>query len=119
MAIVVIYVLDDTSLLTAILEAWEKAGAPAVTILDSTGTERLRHARLREDLPLLPSLADLLADDNVYNKTLFSFVSSEEIVDRIVEATRHIVGDFSEPHTGVLCAIPLSRAYGLDKTQTR
>ncbi len=115
MPFMVMYVLDNTGQLSAVLEAWQQAGAPGITILDSTGVERLRQAGLRDDLPLLASLSDILADDNVYHKTLFSVVEDEVIIDRIIEATRKIVGDFSNSHTGVLCVFPLLRVYGLDK----
>ena len=42
MAFLVIYVLDNVGQMPAILEAWEKAGASGITILESTGVERWR-----------------------------------------------------------------------------
>jgi nitrogen regulatory protein PII len=115
MAFLVIYVLDNMGQMPDVLEAWQQAGAPGITILESTGMERLRRAALREDLPLIPSLSDLLHDENVYHKTLLTVTEDEAVVDRIVEATRQIVGDFSQHHTGILCVLPLLRVYGLDK----
>ena len=115
MAFLIIYVLDNTGQMPAILEAWEQAGAPGITIMESTGVERLRRARLREDLPLMPSLADMLVDENVYHKTLLTVIEDEATLDRVVDATRQIVGDFSQHHTGILCVLPLLRVYGLDK----
>jgi nitrogen regulatory protein P-II 1 len=115
MPFMVLYVLDNVGQMSAVLDAWEQAGAPGITILDTTGVERLRRAGLRDDLPLLPSLSDLLADENVYHKTLMSVVEDEAVIDRIVEATQKIVGDFSNHHTGLLCVLPLLRVYGLDK----
>jgi hypothetical protein len=117
MPYLLMYVLDNVGQLPAVLEAWERAGAPGITILDSTGVERLRRAGLRDDLPLMPSLADILADENVYHKTLLTVVENDAVITSIVEATRNIVGDFSNFHTGVLCVLPVLQVYGLDKPQ--
>ena len=117
MPYLVMYVLDSAGQLPAVLEAWEQAGAPGITILDSTGIGRLRQAGLREDLPLIPSLADILTDENVFHRTLLTVVEDDAVITRIVEATRNIVGDFSNFHTGVLCVLPVLQVYGLDKPQ--
>ncbi len=117
MPYLVMYVLDNAGQLPAVLEAWEQAGAPGITILDSTGIGRLRQAGLREDLPLIPSLADILTDENVFHRTLLTVVEDDAVITRIVEATRNIVGDFSNFHTGVLCVLPVLQVYGLDKPQ--
>jgi nitrogen regulatory protein PII len=111
----VLYVLNKEHLLPEVLQAWEKAGAPGITILHTAGAAQLRH-HLPEDLPLLPSLGDLLAgDENVHNVTLISIVPNETTVDQIVEATQALVGDFTQHNSGVLCVLPVLRAYGLDK----
>jgi hypothetical protein len=63
MAHLVVFVLDNLEQCSAVLEAWEEAGALGVTILESTGLRRLRGV-MRDDLPLLPSLRDLLVARN-------------------------------------------------------
>ncbi len=115
MPFLLMYVLDHVGQLPAVLDAWERAGTTGITILDSTGIGRLRQAGLREDLPLMPSLADILADENVYHKTLLTIVENESMIQNIVDATRQIVGDFSANHTGILCVLPVLQIYGLDK----
>ena len=115
MAYMILYVLDNVGQMSEVLNAWERAGVVGVTIFDTTGVARLRQAGLRDDLPLLPSLIDLLADENIYHKTLMSVIEDEAVIDRVVAATRAIVGDFSKNHTGILCVLPVMRVYGLDK----
>ena len=51
----VVFVLDDPDRCRDILDAWEAAGAPGVTILDSSGLGRVRRAGIRDDIPLMPS----------------------------------------------------------------
>ncbi len=115
MPFLLMYVLDRVGQMPAVLDAWERAGATGITILDSTGIGRLRQAGLREDLPLMPSLSDILANESVYHKTLLTVVEGETVIQNIVDATRQIVGDFSANHTGILCVLPVLQIYGLDK----
>lgn len=114
MAHLVIFVLDNLEQGPAVLEAWEEAGAPGVTILESTGLRRLRGA-MRDDLPLLPSLRDLLASQELRHRTLLTVVPDEAMVERIIAATEQVVGDFSLHHTGLLFVVPVTRVLGLEK----
>ena len=47
--------------------------------------------------------------------TIFAVVPSMEIVEQLVAATEQIVGDLSQPNTGVLFAVPVAAAWGLPK----
>lgn len=114
MAHLVVLVLDNLEQCSAVLEAWEEAGAPGATILESTGLRRLRGA-VRDDLPLLPSLRDVLSGQELRHRTLFTVVADEATVERIVSATEQVVGDFSHPYSGLLFVVPVTRALGLEK----
>mgnify|MGYP005842850463 CR=1 FL=1 len=110
----IVFVLDCTERCSDLLRAWEEAGALGVTILESTGLGRLR-AVMRDDLPLMPSLRDMLASREMHHRTLFTVVPDEETVQRIIQATEQVVGDLSQPNTGLLFTVPVSRALGLEK----
>lgn len=115
MAYLVMLVLDDPDLSEPLLDAWEKAGVRGVTILESSGIGRVRRATLRDDMPLMPSLLDLLRGGEEHHRTFLSVVESEALVETLVQAAQEVVGDFSQPHTGLLLAMPLSHVYGLQK----
>jgi len=115
MAYMIMYILNHVQQMPQILKVWEEAGAPGITILDTTGLNRLRQAGFRDDLPLIPSLADMLEEKSTEHKTLLMIVQTEADVDRFVEAARAVVGDFNNPNTGILCVWPLARVYGLDR----
>ena len=83
MSFLVVLIVDDVEHCPEILQGWEAAGAPGVTILESTGLGRMRRAGLREDLPLMPSLRDLLEGEEVHHRTLLSVVETQEMVDRL------------------------------------
>jgi nitrogen regulatory protein PII len=114
MAHVLVLVLENLRLCQDVLRAWEEAGAPGVTVLESTGLARLR-AALRDDLPLMPSLRDVLSAHEMHHRTLFTVIEDEAVLKRVVEATERVVGDFSEPHTGILFAVPVAFGLGLRK----
>jgi hypothetical protein len=88
-------------------------GASGVTILESTGIGRVRQAGMRDDLPLMPSLRDLFESQEERHRTLFSVVSSQEMVDKMVATSQEVIGDLDDPHTGFLFVTPVLQAYGL------
>ncbi len=114
MAYLVVLVLDDIQQCPAVMEAWQQAGAGGATILESSGLHRQRRG-MRDDLGLMPSLQSLLARQEYHHRTLFTVVPDEETVERVIRATEDIVGDLSEPYTGILFVVPVVRVVGLPK----
>ena len=108
-------VLDDPALLNDVLEAWADLGVRGITILESTGVHRVRSRASSQDVPFMLGFSRLLRTDQVGHNTLFTVVPSMEIVEQVVAATEAIVGDLSQPHTGVLFAVPVAAAWGLPK----
>lgn len=105
-------VLHDMSQFSEILAVWHDAGAPAITVLEGLGTRNLKEQGYRDDLPMMPTVRDLLQADDVPRTTIFSVVP-DEIVDLIVERTEELMGDLSEPGKGILFVLPVSRVSGL------
>jgi len=110
----VVFVIDCVERCSDLLNAWEQAGAVGITIVESTGLRRFQ-AAMRDDLPLMPSMRDLLAGQETHHRTLFTVVPDEATVDRITAATEQVVGDLSRPNSGFLFVVPVSRALGLQK----
>ncbi len=114
----IMFVLHDPEKLCELLDSWEEAGVGGVTVIPSTGIGRLKASdMLREDLPLMPSLEDILEAPERYNRTLFTMVEGEETIDRVVAATERVIGSLDEPNTGILTVIPVSRVYGLQRRE--
>jgi nitrogen regulatory protein P-II 1 len=110
----VLFVLHDPEKLHALLDAWKEAGVSGATVLFSTGLGRLsQSSALRDDLPLMPSLEDFLPRAESLSRTIFSMIDDDAVVDRVVEATRRVVGDLDQPDRGLLMVLPVSRVYGL------
>lgn len=114
MANLLVLVLDDVEQCPSILDAWNKAGVTGITILESTGQARLRRA-MRDDLPLMPSLRDLLAGSEMHHRTLVSVVGDDEVLERAIAATQETIGDLESHDTGVLFVVPVTRVIGLKR----
>jgi hypothetical protein len=108
-------VLDNPSLLNDVLTAWSDIGVRGITIIESTGVHRVRSRTSRQDMPFMLGFSRLLRTDQVGHYTLFAVIPDMEIVERLVAATEEIVGDLSQPNTGVLFAVPVAAAWGLPK----
>ncbi len=111
MPILLVAVIDDTSKIWEVLEAWEQLGISGVTINDSTGQHRTRH--LRDDLPLFPSIHDLLSETEAHHRTLWSVLEDGVDVEAFVQATEKIVGPLDQPRTGILFTVPVLKVWGL------
>ncbi|MCB8990001.1 MAG: P-II family nitrogen regulator [Ardenticatenaceae bacterium] len=111
----VLFVLDDPDRCTNILDAWEATGVTGITILESTGLGRMRESSIRDDLPLMPSLMNLLRTREEHHRTLFTVVEDEAMVDKLIEATQSVVGALDEPNKGILFVLPVSHVVGIAK----
>lgn len=115
MSFLVVLIVDDIEYVPAILKGWEAAGAPGVTILNSTGLGRIRRAGLRDDFPLMPSLRDLFDNEETFHRTLFSVVETQSQVDAMIRFVQNTIGDLEEAHTGFLFVTPVLQAVGMGK----
>jgi len=115
MSYLVVFVLDDPDLCENVLEAWENTGVKGITIMESTGLNRVRRAGIRDDVPLMPSFMDLIKTRETHHRTLFSVVETEDQSEQLLKATEKITGDLNQPHTGLLFIVPLYKVYGINK----
>ena len=109
----IVAVIQDPDLANDVMQSWTRAGVRGATLLHSAGMEKLRRAGLlREDLPLMPSLAALESLREVSNATVFAVVSEQVDIDAVVAATEEVTGKLDDPHTGILFVMPVLRVVG-------
>ena len=113
-----VLVIDDLELEPDILSAWEKAGVPGVTVLDSQGSRRLEDGN-RDDLPLIVSLRTVLSSEESNNRTLFTVIEDEAVLEKATQAAHKIIGDFRTRHTGIMFVVPVTQAWGILKVKPR
>lgn len=112
----IVFVLNDPNKTEDVLAAWLQVGVPGATVHNSTGLrQEMSKRRLRDDLPLFPSLDDLLQLGDREYRTLLAVVPDGFQVEPLVAATERIVGVLDGPNTGILFTIPVTRAWGLKR----
>jgi hypothetical protein len=108
----IVCVIDQLDHLNAVLQAWKAHGITGITMLESTGLHRL------SEIPHVPMrYAFPSASSERGNITLFTVVEKEETIQRCLEITEAIVGDFNGPNTGIFVAWPLSFTKGVTGKQ--
>jgi hypothetical protein len=104
----ILCVIDQPEHLTPVLQAWQRNGLSGVTILESSGLHRLSQ---HTHVPMRYTFGD--AEQERGNNTLLAVVDKEETIQRCLEITETIVGDFNGPNTGIFVAWPLGFAKGV------
>jgi len=119
----VLLILTDPDLCLEIMEAWDEAGAPGITVLASAGLKTLRETfRGRDDLPLMPSLADLVRIREVQNRTIFSVVDDEAQAQALLQATERIFARFEEAKddvSAVAFVLPVEGNYAFTTSRAK
>ena len=108
-------VLNETQHLENILEAFVEVGVKGATIVDSQGMGRALASNSNQHLPLFGYLKTLMDDAHPYNKTIFTVLEDEELVEKAVKAVKGVVGDMNRPGVGFMFTVPVGKVYGLGK----
>jgi nitrogen regulatory protein P-II 1 len=115
---VIFLVLDNPSMLDDVLASWAQAGVSGVTVLESTGIQRLRAKAMEQTVPMFMGFSRLLRSDQYNHYTLVSVIPDMSTAERVVGATQAVVGDLSQPHTGILFLVPAAGVWGLPELES-
>lgn len=104
-------VLDDSNQLNDVLEAWRRAGIRGITIFESTGLNRIlpRHA----PQPMYAGFSHVFGGGRVGHYTLIAVIETMAKAEAAVESTEAVVGDLTQPHTGLIWAVPVAKSWGV------
>ena len=116
MGYLVIIVVHNVAKLPDLLHAWQRIGVPGATILKSTGAYRMTTWLSRVGLGGLERLLD---SEDPGQRTLMAGIEDPELLARAVAEAEHALGDFDEPHSGLLLVVPVTQVKGLHKTRHR
>jgi len=107
-------ILHDMDKVDDVLHVWLESGISGLTLLDSSGlSHRVGRARLRDDLPVFPSLRKMLESTEMHNRLLFTVVADEFDLDALIRRTEQVTGSLDRPGTGILFVTPVTRVVGL------
>jgi nitrogen regulatory protein PII len=118
----VMLVMTNPDHCMTLLEAWEAAGAPGITILESTGLNTMRHGGTRDDLPLMPSLSSFFRTQEVAHRTIFSVVDSEEHAQTLIKVTEEVFDRYEiedRDNSGVVFVLPVSETHSYSTSRAK
>ncbi len=97
-----------------IAEAWQQAGAPGVTFIESYGLRRLQETGQNVDLlPGMFSALEMLRSRDKTSMMLLAVVNDSVTVERLISATHSFTGNLNNPNNGILFVIDIEQAVGL------
>lgn len=108
-------IINDDDYVDNILERFLEIGVQGATILDSQGMGSAIAQGDTSDIPLFGSLRRYLDHSRPYNKTIFTVIQEEILLERAVECVQDIVGDMSEQGVGIMFTLPIGKVYGMSK----
>lgn len=108
-------VINETDYIDDILAEFLEIGVRGATILDSQGMGSAIAQGDTTDIPLFGSLKRYLDSSRPYNKTIFTIIEGEEILDKAVNCVKDILGDMTKPGVGMMFTVPVGNVYGVSK----
>lgn len=110
---VLFIVLNEMENLDEILDSFVEIGIKGATILDSQGMGSAIANSGRGNEPFFGHIRHFLDDAKPYNKTIFTVIEEEELLEKAVETVKDILGDMSKPGVGMMFTLPVGHVYGL------
>ena len=104
-----VLVVNKEELVDQVLAAYLELGITGATVLDSVGMARI----VAEHIPIFAGLRHLVDSERAYNKTIFSVIDEQAVpLDDVIALVEEVIGDLSQPGTGILFTVPVTRVKG-------
>ena len=105
-----VLILNKVELLEELLAKFADMNLNGATILQSTGMVRALFGYMDESF--LGSLRAILDTDRDENRTILAVVREDQVAGA-VEGIESVVGDLSEPDTGIVFTVPIDFIKGI------
>lgn len=106
-----VLVLNKIEVLDSILERFMEIGISGATIIDTTGMGRT--LAYNDNIPIFGGLHKLFENCHPSNKTVFSVIKSDDMLERAIKVVEEEIGDLNDPGVGILFTLPINYAKGL------
>lgn len=103
-------ILKKVDMVDEIMQKLAEIGVKGGTIVEGTGMAKALVNM--EDIPIFGMLRHMLVDEEKLVSKLLIFVLKEEQVNKTRETIKKVIGDFSEPNTGIMFSIPIKDVEG-------
>lgn len=109
-----VMVLNRLEHLEHLLKEFEESGFHGATVLDSRGMARILHSE--DEMPIFYGLRSILSPERRSSKTIFAVIPDDQ-VDTARRIVNTVTGGLDAPDSGIMFAVPISFAEGLEKKQ--
>jgi len=107
-----VLVIDRGDKLDSILSGFVEIGVTGATVIESQGMAR-QLSEASATAPVFAGRQELLAGSRPQSTTVFSVIETREKLDAAVAMIQEECGDMTNPGTGIVFTVPVSRAVGL------
>lgn len=105
-------ILNEVDYLDDILAKFCDLGVSGATILDSQGMASAIVQREMDSIPLFGSLKTLLKGSRPYNKTIFTVIQNEELLNKTVIEIQNLLSK-TKTGAGMMFTVPVGNVYSL------
>jgi hypothetical protein len=102
-------VVNNTAKVNQIVAGFATIGVTGATVIDSHGTVEIAV----EEVPIFAGFRQLLRSDRQSNRTIFSVIDDEEILEAAMALVEKACGDLEQPSTGIMFVVPVTGVRGL------
>ena len=106
-------VINSDDYVEDILSEFLEIGVRGATILESQGMGSAIAQGDTSNVPLFGSLKRYLDNSRPYNKTIFTIIEDEELLEKAVKTVQDIIGDMEQPGVGIMFTMPVGKVYGM------
>ena len=106
-------VLNEIEYLDDILDGFVDIGVKGATILDSQGMGSAITNSGRGSDPFFGAIRTFLDNARPYNKTIFTVIEEEEVLQEAVKTVKRILWDINKPGVGMMFTVPVGNVYGI------
>lgn len=116
---VLVLVINKTEYMEDVLNNLMEIGVKGATILDSQGMGSKILTQQYASSNLFGALKTAFDREHPYNKTIFTVIESQELLDKAIETIRSIMGDLDKPGEGLMFTLPVINVLGMAPDQTK
>lgn len=110
---VLFIVLNEVDYLDDILTGLMQAGVTGATILESQGMAGFMIDNDKISHSMVNIFRTFLTSARPFNKTIFTVLESDGLLDKAVTAVRQTLGDDAKPGMGMMFSVPIGGMYPL------
>lgn len=110
---VLFIVLNKTEFLDDILDEFFKIGLSGATILESQGMGSAIYSSRRDNELVFGSVRAFIDSSRPYNKTIFTVIQDDQMLEDAIQAVKTVLGDMGEPGVGMMFTMPVGSVYGI------